>query len=79
VEFKVGGIDNANKKYRDSLAVTTGRLTLTNNWTQYTIDLSNTNLSSVIGGFCWVASADYNANSRCSQRTIGIRGRTRES
>lgn len=63
VEFKVGGIDGPNRKYRDSLAVTTGRVTLTNKWTQYTVNLSNTKLSSLIGGFCWVASADYNTNS----------------
>jgi hypothetical protein len=61
IEFKVGGIDDPRKKYRDSLAVTTGRVTLTKTWTQHTIDLTHTNLSSVIGGFCWVASADYNA------------------
>ena len=64
VEFKVGGIDDSKKKYRDSLEVTSGRVTLTNKWTQYTIDLSKANLSSVIGGFCWVASADYNADKR---------------
>lgn len=60
LEFKVGGIDSQGKKFRDSLAVTTGRLTLTRKWELYTIDLSRANLSSVIGGFCWVASADYN-------------------
>ena len=60
VEFKAGGIERKNKQYRDSFSATTGRLTLTRDWKPYTIDLAGANLSSVIGGFCWVASADYN-------------------
>lgn len=60
VEFKVGGIDSPAKPYRDSLVVTLGRVTLTKEWKQYTIDLSGQNFNSVIGGFCWVASSDYN-------------------
>lgn len=61
VEFMAGGIDNPKKKYRDSFRVTTGRVTLPQKWQQYQIDLSNADLSSVIGGFGWVASADYNS------------------
>lgn len=64
VEFKVGGIDDSRKKYRDSLVATTGRITLTKEWKQYTIDISRENLSSIIGGFCWVASADYNGGKK---------------
>jgi hypothetical protein len=60
VEFKAGGIDNPKKKYRDSFGVTIGRLTLSKEWKQYHINLANSDLSSVIGGFCWVASVDYN-------------------
>ena len=60
VEFKSGGIKNANKKYHDSFTVTTGRVTLSKEWQQYVIELDNSDLSSVIGGFCWVASGDYN-------------------
>lgn len=60
LEFKVGGIDNRHKKYRDSLAATSGRVALTRDWKLYTIDLSKADFSSVIGGFCWVASSDYN-------------------
>ena len=60
VEFKTGDIDNSSKKYRDSYGVTFGRVRLSNIWRQYQIDLANADLSSVIGGFCWVASADYN-------------------
>lgn len=61
VEYKSGGIDNAAKKYRDSFVSSTGRISLTKDWRQYQIDLSAANLESVIGGFCWVASADYNS------------------
>ena len=60
VEFKSGGISNSSKKYKDSYEETTGRLTLTKEWQQYEIDLEASDLSSVIGGFCWVASKDFN-------------------
>lgn len=60
VEFKSGNIDNSEKKYRDSFDATTGRVRLSNGWRMYEIDLSDADLSSVIGGFCWVASQDYN-------------------
>jgi len=61
VEFKSGEIYNPNKKYHDSYNGTTGRITLTNEWKKYEIDLEGADLSSVIGGFCWVASRDYNS------------------
>jgi hypothetical protein len=64
VEFKAGGIENSSKKYHDSFEVTLGRVTLTREWKQYQIDLSGADLSSVIGGFCWVASADYNSGAK---------------
>jgi hypothetical protein len=64
VEFKSGGIDSSKKEYRDSLSITTGRISLSKEWRQYHIDLSDANLSSVIGGFCWVASADYNPDGK---------------
>ncbi len=60
LEFKAGGIDNHNRQHRDSFVATTGRVSLSRDWTLYTIDLSKADLSSVIGGFCWVASSDYN-------------------
>jgi hypothetical protein len=60
LEFKAGGINNPGKKYRDSFLASTGRLPLTKEWKRYIIDLSNADLSSVIGGFAWIASADYN-------------------
>ncbi len=63
VEFKVGGIENSGKQYRDSLSVTTHRIGLTTEWEKHEIDLTDENMSSVIGGFGWIASKDYNADS----------------
>jgi hypothetical protein len=60
VEFKAGGINSPGKMYRDSFDVSTGRIALEKEWKQYTIDLENEDLSSVIGGFCWVASTTAN-------------------
>jgi len=60
VEFKSGSIKNANKKYKDSYMATSGRVRLTKEWQQYEINLVGKDLSSVIGGFCWVASKDFN-------------------
>lgn len=63
VEFKAGDINNPAKKYHDTFAETLGRIMLSKEWKLYTIDLGQADLSSVIGGFCWVASADYNDQS----------------
>ena len=60
VEFKSGGIDSAGKTFRDSYVATIGRVSLSREWKQYQIPLSGVDMSSVIGAFCWVASADYN-------------------
>lgn len=65
VEFKTGGISDSKKKYHDSFEETIGRITLSKEWKQYIVDLESADLSSVIGGFCWVASSDYN-----NQKTI---------
>lgn len=58
-EFKMGGIAG---KYSDSVrpAISTGRITLSDEWQQYTIDLTGKDLSHVIGGFCWVAESMSN-------------------
>lgn len=66
VEFKSGGIENGNKKFRDSFVATTGRVTLTAEWRPYQIDLRGANLSSVIGGFAWVVSRDNNSTKTVS-------------
>lgn len=60
VEFKSGGIKDRRKKFHDSFGTTTGRISLSDKWMKYEIDLSDLKLHSVIGGFSWVASADYN-------------------
>ena len=53
-EFKMGGISGA---YPDSDSASIGPVTLTKEWKQYIIDLTGMDLSYIIGGFCWVASA----------------------
>lgn len=61
-EFKVGGVTGVNS---DSVnpARTTGVITLTNNWREYSIDFtSGDNLTSMIGGFCWVTDRNWNPN-----------------
>jgi hypothetical protein len=60
-EFKVGGIDG-NARYPDSIqpSVSTGIITLTSDWKQYTINLSGQDLSHVIGGFCWTTNTNQN-------------------
>ncbi|MBN1320816.1 MAG: S-layer homology domain-containing protein [Thermoleophilia bacterium] len=43
-----------------STKVTTGYVTLSNSWKQYTIDVQGKNLSYVLGGFGWVSKAGQN-------------------
>ena len=56
-EFKIGGITG---EYGDSDMAGIGPVSLTTEWQQYSVDLSDKDLSSISGGFCWVASADSN-------------------
>ncbi len=60
VEFKAGGIDAPRTEHKDSFVATTGGITLGKEWNQYTLDLASQDLTSVIGGFCWIASANSN-------------------
>jgi len=69
VEFFVGGVGWSNEtgkamaKYPDSLRKTsTGYVTLGTGWKEYTISLSGTNLTAVLGGFGWAASAAQNSS-----------------
>jgi len=48
--FKVGGIQGA---YCDSDSAQIGPIELTQDWRQYTIDLTSIDLSRIIGGFAW--------------------------
>lgn len=58
VEFKTGGIQG--QKYEDSFVKSTGRIKLSQSWNQYDVNLTDHDLSSVIGAFAWVASKDSN-------------------
>ena len=62
IEFKAGGINAPGKQYRDSFEISAGKIQLEKEWKQYTLDLERKNLSSVIGGFCWVAAKCANPN-----------------
>lgn len=59
VQFLVGGLSGP---YPDSLqpAGTTGVVTLSNTWQQYSIDLTGADLSRIAGGFAWTATQDDN-------------------
>jgi exo-beta-1,3-glucanase (GH17 family) len=60
-DFKIGGIHSPKKPYHDSFGpLSTEVITLTKKWKKYTINLSEQNLSMVIGGFCWVTNRDQN-------------------
>ena len=56
-EFKMGGITG---EFSDSDSRQIGPIVLTNEWQQYTVDLTGADLSNVIGGFCWAASKENN-------------------
>ncbi|MFH1791575.1 MAG: hypothetical protein ABH885_06310 [Candidatus Omnitrophota bacterium] len=52
-EFKMGGISG---EFGDSTSASVGPIALTPEWTKYTINLENEDLSRVIGGFAFVLS-----------------------
>lgn len=56
-EFKMGGILGV---YSDSASTSIGPIELKDQWTQYEIPLKGMDLSQIIGGFGFSASADYN-------------------
>ena len=56
-EFKLGGIRN---KYSDSTVAGIGPVALTQDWEKYEIDLSDKDLSYIIGGFCWSTNQTNN-------------------
>jgi len=55
--FKVGGINGA---HPDSSMSQLSSVTLTKEWTEYTIPLEGKDLSRIIGGFCWATSKALN-------------------
>ncbi|MDD4737222.1 MAG: hypothetical protein PHP44_14090 [Kiritimatiellae bacterium] len=52
-EFRVGLSGSRKGRYRDSAVVSTGRIRLSTEWTQYSIDVSMANLTHIINGFSW--------------------------
>ena len=56
-EVKIGGISGA---FSDSDVAWLKKIKLTGSWKKYTIDLSNSDLSSISGGFCIVFSKKDN-------------------
>ncbi len=56
-EFKIGGITG---EHADSDVAGIGPVSLTTDWQEFVIDLDGKDLSSISGGFCWVAKADSN-------------------
>ena len=66
IEFGTGGIgrDSSNcsriEPYPDSACKVSRWITLTNQWQEYTLDLSSSNLSYVIGGFLWATNRNSN-------------------
>lgn len=58
VEFKSGGIRGL--KYTDSFEATLGKVGLEREWKRYRIDLSDYDLTNVIGAFNWVAGGTDN-------------------
>jgi hypothetical protein len=64
VKFLVGGID---QPYGDSLKIPKEKVVnLTQHWQEVEIDLAGTDLSSIIGGFAWVADWSMVLNKSCS-------------
>jgi hypothetical protein len=56
-EFRAGGIPG---EFADSDIASIGPVILNQEWTQYTIDLVDKDLSSISGGFMWSANVDGN-------------------
>jgi len=60
VTFKMGGVGYGGKPHPDSDDASSGPLTLTKDWKEYSIDLTGKDLSHIIGGFAWVGTAKEN-------------------
>ncbi len=52
------GLIGKDKKYADSDKGETGKVTLTTDWKEFTIDLKDKDLSQVKTGFCWVVAGN---------------------
>lgn len=58
-EFKVGGIEG---EYPDSASVIIGPIELSKEWKEHEINLEGKDLTRIMGGFCWIATAKDNPN-----------------
>jgi exo-beta-1,3-glucanase (GH17 family) len=58
VKFKIGGAGPGDDSIR--FPPETNWIPLNIEWTQYTINLTNQNLSNIVGGFCFVTSGEKN-------------------
>lgn len=58
--FEAGGIQNPEEEFQDSFHTSTSVINLTKQWKKYSIGLAEANLSTVIGGFCWVTNKAQN-------------------
>src|ERR1039457_6799678 len=54
VEFKAGGLRG--QAHEDTFEVSIGSVSLTADWKKFSIDLKGSNLTSVVGGFAWIAT-----------------------
>jgi hypothetical protein len=70
VEFKSGGIRG---QYRDSYEVSLDKVVLKKDWTRYSIDLSKSDLSSVIGAFAWTITASDNESGNITTYLANLR------
>lgn len=67
VEFISGGVVTKGKPFQDRFRKSLGKIPLTTTWTKYVIDLSDLSeqeLSNVIGAFAWVAAGGYDKEGR---------------
>ena len=61
-EFRIGGIGQS-QSYPDSDTATIGPVILSKEWKEYEIDLRGKDLTSISGGFAWIANVDDNPTS----------------
>jgi hypothetical protein len=60
VEFKAGGVSG--KRYEDTFDVSLGKVELSKDWQEFAINLSNQDLSNVIGAFASIIAAGDNGS-----------------
>ncbi|NQV86435.1 MAG: hypothetical protein HQ492_05095 [Woeseiaceae bacterium] len=60
VKFKVGGVTKGEVKDSLVFPVSSKWITLMPDWTMYEIDLTDQDVSSVVGAFCWVVDQAQN-------------------